>query len=68
MMQPQRLSGSGGDAEPVSDIDEEEMEEENIEVDDMGDDITPNGALTKNDVLVSMRRVLLFNFLIEINI
>lgn len=52
MMQPQRLSGSGGDAEPVSDIDEEEMEEENIEVDDMGPDITPNGALTKNDVLV----------------
>ena len=60
MMPPQRSSGSGGDGEPISDIDEEEMEEENITVDDMGDDITTNGGLTKNDVLVSMRRVLLF--------
>ena len=53
MMPPQRSSGSGGDEEPISDIDEDEMEEENIDVGDMDDDITPNGGLRKNDVLVS---------------
>ena len=53
MLPPQRSSGSGGDEEPVSDIEEDEMEEENIDVDEVDDDITPNGGLTKGDVLVS---------------
>ena len=50
MLPPQRSSGSGGDEEPISDIDEEEMEDENIDVDEVDDD-TP---LTKGDVLVSI--------------
>ena len=49
MLPPQRSSGSGGDDEPVSDIEEDEMEDENIDVDEVDDDITPNGK----DVLVS---------------
>ena len=54
MLPPQRSSGSGGDEEPISDIDEEGVEDENIDVDEVDDDITPNGVLTKGDVLVSM--------------
>ena len=52
MLPPQRSSGSGGDEEPISDIDEDEIEDENIDVDEVDDDITPNGGLTKADVLV----------------
>ena len=35
-------------------MEEDEMEDENIDVDDIGDDITPNGGLSKGDVLVSI--------------
>ena len=52
MLPPQRSSGSGGDEEPISDIEEDEIEDENIDVDEVDDDITPNGGLTKADVLV----------------
>ena len=55
MLPPQRSSGSGGDEEPISDIDEDEIEDENIDVDEVDDDITPNGGLTKADVLVGFK-------------
>lgn len=48
LLLPQRSSGSGGDEEPASDIEEDEVEEENIDVDQVDDDITQKG-----DVLVS---------------
>lgn len=54
MLPPQRSSGSGGDDEPISDGDEDEVEEENIDVDEVDDDITPNVALKKGDVLVRL--------------
>ena len=49
MMPPQRSSGSGGDDEPISEMDEDEIEDENIDVDEVDDDIT-----SKGDVLVSI--------------
>ena len=48
-MPPQRSSGSGGDDEPISEMDEDEIEDENIDVDEVDDDIT-----SKGDVLVSI--------------
>jgi hypothetical protein len=48
LLLPQRSSGSGGDEEPASDIEEDEVEEENIDVDQVDDDITQKG-----DVLLS---------------
>ena len=43
MLPPQRSSGSGGDDEPISDIEEDECEDENIDVDEVDDDIPTKG-------------------------
>jgi hypothetical protein len=51
MMPPQRSSGSGGDDEPISEMDEDEVEDENIDVDEVDDDITSKGDLVQPNLL-----------------